>query len=83
MEDGFFGTFTEAKEISSLLKSKGLEEIVLISSDDHTKRIKISFNHFLKDQDISIYVQGSGEKILLRCAILEYIKLKVYRYFIV
>ena len=49
IEDGFFGTFSEAKDISSLLKSRGYKDIVLISSDYHTKRIKISFDNFLKE----------------------------------
>ena len=80
IEDGFFGTFTEAEGISSLLKSRGYNDIVLISSDYHTKRIKISFDHFLKDQDIKIFTRGSGEKVLLREAIFEFIKLKVYQY---
>jgi len=83
IEDGFFGTFTEAEGISSLLKSRGYNNIVLISSDDHTKRIKISFDNFLKDPEIKIYTQGSGEKLLLRHAIVEFIKLKVYQYFLI
>ena len=77
------GTFSEAKAISSLLKSRGYKDIVLISSDSHTKRIKISFNNFLKDQDIKTYTQGSGQRVLLRHAIFEFIKLKVYQYFLI
>jgi len=69
--------------IPSMLKSSKYKDIVLISSDYHTKRIKISFDHFLKDQDIKKYTYGSGEKILLRHAIVEFIKLKVYQYFLI
>ena len=83
IDEGFFGTFSEAEGISSLLKSRGYNNIVLISSDDHTKRIKISFDNFLKDPEIKIYTQGSGEKLLLRHAIVEFIKLKVYQYFLI
>jgi uncharacterized SAM-binding protein YcdF (DUF218 family) len=83
IESGFFGTFSEAKGISSLLKSRGYKDIVLISSQDHTSRIKISFDNFLRDQDIKTYTQGSGERILLRNAIFEFIKLKVYQSFII
>jgi hypothetical protein len=95
IEGGFFGTFSEAKTISSLLKGRGYKDIVLISSDYHTKRIKISFDNFLKDKNTSIYagpaksgcyltwVQGSGEKLLLRHFIIEFIKLKVYQYLLV
>ena len=79
IDEGFFGTFSEAKGISSLLKSRQYKSILLISSDDHTKRVKISFDNFLKDQDIKAYTQGSGERILLRHAIVEFIKLKIYQ----
>ena len=83
IDEGFFGTFSEAKGISSLLKSRQYKSILLISSDDHTKRIKISFDNFLKDQDIKTYTQGSGERILLRHAIVEFFKLKIYQNFLV
>ena len=79
IDEGFFGTFSEAKGISSLIKIRQYKSIILISLEDHTKRIKISFDNFLKDQDTSIYVRGSGERILLRHAIFEFIKLKIYQ----
>jgi hypothetical protein len=83
VDEGFFGTFTEAKGISSLLKSRGYKDIVLISSEYHTKRIKTCFDHFLKEQTASVNIQASGERILLRHAIFEFIKLKIYRYFLI
>jgi len=83
LKEGFFGTFTEAEGISSLLKNNGYKNILLISSDDHTKRIKICFNNFLKEQAASVYIQASGERILLRHAIVEFIKLKIYQYLLV
>ena len=83
IDEGFFGTFSEAKGISSLIKGRGYKDILLISSHEHTYRVKISFENFLKNQNISVYVQGSGEKILLRTAIFEFIKLKIYQYFLV
>jgi uncharacterized SAM-binding protein YcdF (DUF218 family) len=83
MDEGFFGTFSEAKGISSLLKKRGYENILLISSHEHTYRVKISFENFLKKQTASVYVQASEERILLRHAIVEFIKLKIYQYFLV
>ena len=79
IKEGFFGTFSEAKAISSIIKSRGYEDIVLISSYDHTYRAKISFDNFSKDRNTSIYIQGSGEKLLLRNLIVEFIKLKIYQ----
>jgi len=95
IDEGFFGTFSEAKGISSLIKGRGYNDILLISTLDHTHRVKISFDNFLKNQNISVYacpvksgfyltgVQASEERILLRHAIVEFIKLKIYQYFLV
>ncbi len=83
MKEGFFGTFSEAKGISSLIKDRGYKDLLLISSLDHTHRAKISFKNFLKEQTVSVYIQASGERILLRHAIVEFLKLKVYQYFLI
>ena len=83
IKEGFFGTFSEAKGISSLIKRQGYKSLLLISSPEHLYRAEISFDNFLKDQNISIYVQGSGERVLLRQLIVEFIKLKVYQYLLV
>ena len=83
MDEGFFGTFAKAKGISSLIKGRGYKDLLLISSYEHTYRVKISFENFLKEQTASVYIQASGERILLRHAIFEFIKLKIYQYFLV
>ena len=83
IKEGFFGTFTEAKGISSLIKKQGYKSLLLVSSPEHLYRAEISFDNFLKDQNISIYVQGSEERVLLRQLIVEFIKLKVYQYLLV
>lgn len=83
IKEGFFGTFSEAQGISSQLKSRKYKSIVLISSSYHTYRVKISFENFLQEQTAAVYTQASGEKILLRHATAEFIKLKVYQYFLI
>ncbi len=80
---GFFGTLTEAKSISELAISRGYRSILLISSPDHTHRIKISFENFLKDHNVTFYIQGSDRRASLRELIIEFIKLKIYQYFLV
>jgi len=55
IKEGFFGTFTEAKGISSLVEKRGYKSLLLISSPEHLYRAEISFDNFLKDQNISIY----------------------------
>ena len=94
--EGFFGTFSEAKGISSLIKRQGYKSLLLISSPEHLYRAEISFDNFLKDQNTSIYacpvksgfyltgVEGSGESdVSLRDLLVEFIKLKVYQYLLV
>jgi uncharacterized SAM-binding protein YcdF (DUF218 family) len=79
IKEGFFGTFTEAKGISSLIESRGYRSVLLISSPWHTHRLKISFEKFLRNQHIKMYVQESGGRVLLRQLIIEFIKLKAYQ----
>jgi len=80
IKEGFFGTFAEAKGISSLIKTRGYKSLLLISSPDHTHRLKISFGNFLKNQNASLLIQGSDAKVFLRDLIIEFFKLKVYQY---
>jgi len=83
IKEGFFGTFAEAKGISSLIKSRGYKNPILVSSPYHTQRVKISFNNFLKNQNTSLLIQGSEGKAFLRDLIVEFFKLKVYQYLLV
>jgi len=83
MKEGFFGTFTEARAISNLVKNRDYQSIVLISSSEHTRRVKISFENFLQHNNIKIYVQSSDEKGSLGQHLIELIKLKIYEYFLV
>ncbi len=82
-KEGFFGTFAEAKGISSLIKSRGYKSLLLVSSPDHTHRVKISFDNFLKNQNTSLLIQRSEGKAFLIDLIVEYFKLKVYQYFLI
>ncbi len=91
VKEGFFGTFTEAKGISSLIEKRGYKSLLLISSPEHLYRAEISFDNFLKDQNILIYacpvksgfyltgVEESSGRALLRDLLVEFIKLKVYQ----
>ena len=83
MKEGVFGTLTEAKGISMLIKKRGYKSVILISSASHTHRVKISFEKFLRDHNVTIYVQGSGESGSLSNLVVEFIKLKIYEYFLV
>ena len=83
IKEGFFGTFSEARGISVLLKRRRYQDIILISSPYHTYRTRISFQNFSKNQNTSIYVHASDERVWLRHLLVEFIKLKIYQYFLV
>lgn len=82
MEKSFFGTFSEAKGIAAIASQRGYKNIILITSSYHTQRVALSFQHFLKNHDVSIYLQGSDEKVSLTELLLEFLKLTFYRYFL-
>ena len=82
MKEGFFGTFSEAKGISSLMEGKSYKSILLISVPYHTRRTIVSFRNFLNNHNIALYIQGSGENVFLRDLIVEFLKLKIYQYFL-
>jgi len=83
MKEGFFGTLTEAKGISMLIKKRGYKSVILISSPYHTHRVKITFEKFLKDHNVTFYVQGSDQRVSLMHFLVEFIKLKIYEHFLV
>ena len=83
IKEGFFGTYSEAKGISSLIKSRGYKSLLLVSSSYHTHRVKISFDNFLKNQNASLLIQGSDAKVFLKDLIVEFVKLKIYQYLLV
>ena len=83
VKEGFFGTFSEAEAISALLEERGYQSILLIAQPYHTHRVKISFDNFLNEQNVSMYIIDSGERMWLRHLIVEFFKLKIYEYFLV
>ncbi len=82
LEEGFFGTLSEAQGISRLARERKYKNIILISSPEHTRRVKISFEHFLQNAGTKIYILGSEEKSSLVEIITELIKLNIYKYFL-
>ena len=81
IEEKFFGTLREAKYIAKLTNNKGFNNLVLVTSATHTHRVKISFKKFLS-KNVKLYVIGSEDSAYLRDLIKEYIKLKIYKYFL-
>jgi len=81
IEEKYFGTLREAKYIANLTNKKGFNNLVLVTSATHTHRVKICFKKFLKKK-VKLYVIGSEDNAYLRDLIKEYIKLNIYKYFL-
>ncbi len=83
VDEGFFGTYSEAKDVSNLIIERGHNSVLLIAQPYHTRRVRTCFNKTLGSHPVSVYIHDSGEKMPLRYLIVEYIKLKVYQYFLI
>jgi uncharacterized SAM-binding protein YcdF (DUF218 family) len=78
IDHGFFGTFSEAKHISELVRERGYTSILLICQVYHTRRVQLSFQNFLPSRKVSFYIQNSSDSQTLFETIIEFMKLKVY-----
>jgi uncharacterized SAM-binding protein YcdF (DUF218 family) len=79
VKNGVFGTMSEARAIADYMRRNSYKSVILVSSPCHTRRVKFSFNKFLKPVGINIYIKGSEDKFAAREMILELIKLKIYQ----
>jgi uncharacterized SAM-binding protein YcdF (DUF218 family) len=79
---GFFGTLAEAKQVSELVRSRGLKSLLLIAQPYHTRRAYISFKRYLPE-GVILYAQSSNETQRLHQAFIELIKFEVYRNWLV
>jgi uncharacterized SAM-binding protein YcdF (DUF218 family) len=80
LNKSYFGTFAEAKNVSYIVKERGFKSIILICAPYHSHRVRISFNKFLKNNNLLVYVEGSSEHFFLGELLIEFIKLKIYQY---
>ena len=82
LEKVFFGTLGEARGISQLVSDRGYNCLVVISSPYHTMRVWVSFSKFLKDKGIRYYVYQSDDCTNSMNLLLEYLKLIIYKDFL-
>ena len=81
INEGFFGTYSEAKSISALVRKRGYGSLLLITAAFHTKRTRLSFQNFL-DPGVRLAVVSTDEKVGLFELLSETLKLQVYRLFL-
>ncbi len=80
LENGMFGTLTEAKGISYIAQKKGYRRLILVTSAYHTKRTWLAFSKPSKDNDIILSIYGSNDQTGLPSLLLEYVKLILYKH---
>ncbi|NLD92276.1 MAG: DUF218 domain-containing protein [Fibrobacter sp.] len=79
VKDGFFGTMTEARVLSNYFMHQNYNSIILVSSHCHSRRVMMSFKHFLNNNSVSISFVGSNDQFYLRELVLEFIKVQIYK----
>lgn len=82
VESDFFGTFSEARCIRQKAAKENWNNILLITSPHHTKRVRDSFTYFLGDIIQEIWIVGSNQYAGFLELINEWGKLKVYQLFL-
>jgi hypothetical protein len=77
-----FGTFSEAEEMSRIAAKYGYNNIILVTSEYHTKRAFNSFSYFSKKCNFELFVYGSKDDIGIKDCLIEYVKYLLYEYFL-
>jgi len=75
-----FGTLTEAEEMSKTAAKYGYNNIILVTSEYHTKRAFKSFSYFSKEYNFEVFVYGSKDDIGIKECFIEYMKHLFYEY---
>jgi uncharacterized SAM-binding protein YcdF (DUF218 family) len=79
VEEGFFGTWSEAQGVSGLAKKQSFQRLILVTSPYHSRRVWESFSRTAAEPDTRLFLYHSDEAASLRLLLPEYIKLFVYR----
>lgn len=79
IEEGFFGTWSEAKSLSRIVRERGYRRLILVTSPFHSRRSWESFSRRIEQPETSLFLYLSDEPAYLRRLLPEYVKLLVYR----
>jgi len=84
IDDGYFGTYSEAEFVSRMAGEKAWNSLLLITSPHHTKRVIKSFTSFIdkKMLNIELWITASTEQVGLFDLWVELFKLKFYQFFL-
>ena len=81
MEKKAFGTLSEAKGLSGIVRKRGCNRLILVTSDYHTRRVLHTFMKYGSDNSFELYVYGSKDEKNIRYLFSEYMKLFIYDHF--
>jgi hypothetical protein len=76
-----FGTLSEAKDLSDIVRKKGCNRLILVTSDYHTRRVLHTFLKYGSDNSFELYIYGSEDEKNFKRLFIEYIKLFIYDHF--
>jgi uncharacterized SAM-binding protein YcdF (DUF218 family) len=76
-----FGTLSEAKDLSDIVRKKRCNRLILITSDYHTRRVLHAFLKYGSDNSFELYIYGSEDEKNFRSLFSEYMKLFIYDHF--
>ncbi len=79
INEGFFGTLSEAKDLSDYLAKKGSLSVILVAASGHTRRVSLCFGYYLRKKNIAMYIAHSEGEFSPREIAAEMIKLPVYQ----
>ena len=79
IEEGFFGTWSEAKGLSRFVRERGYRRLILVTPPFHSRRVWESFSRTIEQPDASFFLYLSDESAYLRHLLPEYVKLLLYR----
>ena len=79
IEEGFFGTWSEAKGLSRVVRERGYRRLILVTSRIHSRRVWESFSHTIEQPETSLFLHLSDEPAHRRHLLPQYVKLLVYR----
>jgi uncharacterized SAM-binding protein YcdF (DUF218 family) len=83
LEEGFFGTYSEAKGLTAVLLDKGIKRLAILTSSYHTRRTGMCFKHFLIGSGVGFFVLGADEPVSLFGLMWEFLKLQIYNWLLV
>lgn len=81
VKKGIFGTLSEAKDLSDIVRKKGCHRLILVTSNYHTRRVFTTFSKYASNNSLEIFIYGSNDTAGLGDLFIEYFKLFMYSNF--